>query len=310
MLHSRLLRYLDEVVSSGSIRQAAERLNVASSSINRQILELESKIQVPIFERLPRGLRLTAAGEILITHIRQTLRDHDRVQSRISELRGLNRGTIKVATMSGLASGVLSRLVVRFREEYPGIKIVVHTYLADAILNAVEQADVDFGFGYNLRADPSLHLLHVFAARLGAIVSAQHPLAKLPGVRLADCCNYPVVLADSTTSIYRQVHNACVGSKVTLKPTFETNSVELMKYLAIRDSAVTFLSATDVSEEIRDGDLVFLRILDQSLKSHPLAMIHRANTSLALSPALFAEMLRIETLKLLERGHLAQQDMA
>src|SRR5216683_2923938 len=91
MLHSRLLRYLDEVVSSGSIRKAAEKLNVASSSINRQILELEESLQARIFERLPRGLRLTSAGEVLITHVRQTLRDHDKVQTRILELQGLSR---------------------------------------------------------------------------------------------------------------------------------------------------------------------------------------------------------------------------
>src|SRR5579862_8524095 len=60
MLHSRLLRYLDEVSRLGSIRKAAVRLNVASSAINRQILALENELGAPIFERMPRRLRLTA----------------------------------------------------------------------------------------------------------------------------------------------------------------------------------------------------------------------------------------------------------
>ncbi len=51
MLHSRMLRYLDEVARCGSIRQAAERLNVASSAINRQILALEAELGTPIFHR-------------------------------------------------------------------------------------------------------------------------------------------------------------------------------------------------------------------------------------------------------------------
>ena len=54
MLHSRLLRYLDEAARLGSIRKAASRLNVASSAINRQILALEEELGVPIFERMPR----------------------------------------------------------------------------------------------------------------------------------------------------------------------------------------------------------------------------------------------------------------
>ena len=300
MLHSRLLRYLDEVVRSGSIRQAAEKLNVASSSINRQILELEDGLQAPIFERLPRGLRLTAAGEVLITHIRQTLRDHDRVTSRISELQGLSRSTIKIATMDGLAGGVLSSLVVEFRTRHPGVKVDVKNYVAEDIVTAVEQADADIGFGYNLRADPGLHVLNTFDTRLGAIIARDHPLAGKPGVRLSECCEYPIVQADPTLSIYGLIKDACAGSKVALKPAFETNSIAMMKYLAVHDSAVAFLSATDVSEEIRSGQLSYLRILDRSLKTHSLKLVHRANASLALAPALFAEAVRHSVTKLLD----------
>jgi DNA-binding transcriptional LysR family regulator len=302
VLHSRLLRYLDEVVNSGSIRQAAEKLNVASSSINRQILELEESLQTQIFERLPRGLRLTSAGEVLITHVRQTLRDHDQVQTRILELRGLSRGTIKVATMNGLASGVVSQLAVEFKKKHPGVKIVVKSLLGEDILKAVEQAEADIGLGYSMRTDPSLYVMDVFDARLGAIVACDHPLAALPGVRLSQCCDYPIVIADQTLSIYRLMQNACIGSKVTMQPAFETNSIELMKYLAIHDKAVTFLSATDVSEEVRENRLTYLRILDRSLKSHPLTLIHRANSSLALAPALFAESIRQAVSKLFQRS--------
>ncbi|WP_137044805.1 LysR family transcriptional regulator [Pseudolabrys sp. FHR47] len=308
MLHSRLLRYLDEVVNSGSIRQAAEKLNVASSSINRQILELEESLQAQIFERLPRGLRLTSAGEVLITHVRQTLRDHDQVQTRILELQGLSRGTIKVATMNGLASGVVSQLAVEFKKKHPGMKIIVKSLLGEAILKAVEQGDADIGLGYSMRTDPSLHIMDVFDARLGAIVASDHPLAGLPGVRLSQCCDYPIVMADQTLSIYRLMQNACIGSKVTMQAAFETNSIELMKYLAIHDRAVTFLSATDVSEEVRENRLTYVRILDRSLKSHPLTLIHRANSSLALAPALFAESIRQAVSKLFQRSSRSRAD--
>ena len=83
MLHSRLLKYLDEVARLGSIRKASARLNVASSAINRQILALENELGTPIFERMPRRLRLTATGEVLIAHVRETLKGHARVESQI-----------------------------------------------------------------------------------------------------------------------------------------------------------------------------------------------------------------------------------
>src|SRR5271155_4091774 len=98
--HSRLLRYLDEVARTGSIRQAARRLNVAASSINRQIILLEATIGTPLFERLRGRLRLTAPGEMLIAHVRETLKDHARVMAQIEDLKGMRRGQVTVGTMA------------------------------------------------------------------------------------------------------------------------------------------------------------------------------------------------------------------
>jgi DNA-binding transcriptional LysR family regulator len=79
--------YLDEVSRLGSIRKAASRLNVASSAINRQILALENELGAPIFERMPRSLRLTSTGEVLIAHVRETLKGHQRVEAQIAASR-------------------------------------------------------------------------------------------------------------------------------------------------------------------------------------------------------------------------------
>src|SRR5258708_37145545 len=104
MLHSRLLTYVDEVARTGSIRKAAAHLNVAASAISRQILALETQLGTPLFQRLPKKLILTAAGEILIGHVRQSLKELTRAQAKIEELYRLRRGKITVAYMSWLVS--------------------------------------------------------------------------------------------------------------------------------------------------------------------------------------------------------------
>src|SRR5476649_2004153 len=75
MQHTRFLRYVDAVARAGSIRRAAERLHLASSAVNRRILDLEEELGAPIFERLPRGVRLTAAGELFVAYVRRRLAD-------------------------------------------------------------------------------------------------------------------------------------------------------------------------------------------------------------------------------------------
>src|SRR6516225_12498387 len=100
MKHLRIMRYVDEVARTGSIRKAAGHLNVTSSAVNRQILDLEEELGAPLFERRPRGVRLTAAGEVFVNFLRQHNGDVERMKSQIEDLKGLRRGTVRIGSQA------------------------------------------------------------------------------------------------------------------------------------------------------------------------------------------------------------------
>src|ERR1700751_3311474 len=87
-IHAAALLYFDAVRRAGSIREAARRLNVASSAVNRQILKLEAEIGAPLFDRFPDGIKLTWAGEAIARHVLVVLQDLDRARSDIEGLKG------------------------------------------------------------------------------------------------------------------------------------------------------------------------------------------------------------------------------
>ena len=89
MKHLRIFSYVDEVARSGSIRKAAERLNVTASAVNRRIADLESELGAPLFDRRPRGVRLTAAGEVFVHYLRGHNGEVERMKSQIEDLKGL-----------------------------------------------------------------------------------------------------------------------------------------------------------------------------------------------------------------------------
>src|SRR5713226_5815021 len=97
MRHVRILRYVDEIARCGSIRRAAERLNVTASAVNRRVADLEEELGARLFERRPRGVRLTAAGEMFVRYAREQATDMERVKSQIEDLKGLRRGTVRIA---------------------------------------------------------------------------------------------------------------------------------------------------------------------------------------------------------------------
>ena len=102
---SRFLQYFIAVAQQGSIRRASEILNITASAVDRQILLAEQHLGIPLFERLPSGLRLTAAGALLFDQARRWGKEFDSVRVAFEDLRGLRRGHVRFALIDALAKG-------------------------------------------------------------------------------------------------------------------------------------------------------------------------------------------------------------
>jgi DNA-binding transcriptional LysR family regulator len=268
MLHARILGYLDEVARSGSVRKAAERLHVSPTAVNKQILQLEAQHGVALFERLPRGMRLTAAGELLVAHVRRTLSDQRQTWRQVERLRGLTGGEIRLATMNGLAAGLLPRIVLRFQQTAPHVRISVTTGFIGGLVKLLDDREIDLCLAYNLPSDPRLQVIDTFDAALGLVVAASHPLATVPVARVQDCLDYPIVIADAFMAMGRNVRDMFARAQAPLHAAHSANSTEYMKALALHGKAVTFLSRFDVDEESRAGTLVWRPLSGQTAPNH------------------------------------------
>src|SRR5438552_10253971 len=88
-------RYFLAVAASGSVRAASRELNVAASAISRQLILLEDQLGIALFDRSGRNLRLTAAGEVLLSGLRAAAQGHEETLDHLGALRGLKRGRVK-----------------------------------------------------------------------------------------------------------------------------------------------------------------------------------------------------------------------
>src|SRR3982075_4679352 len=136
MRHLRFLRYVDEVARAGSIRKAADVLHVPASAVNRRIMDLEEELGAPLFERRPRGVRLTAAGELFVRYIREQTGDVERMKSQIEDLKGLRRGTVRIACSQALALDFLPREIAEFRTRHPFVAFDVKVYAHERAMAA------------------------------------------------------------------------------------------------------------------------------------------------------------------------------
>src|SRR5580698_7958182 len=139
----RLLTYVDAVARHGSIRKAADALNVASSALNRQILDLEWDLGSALFERLPRGVRLTAAGEVFLAYARQAMSELKAVESRVEQLRGMVRGQVSVAAVESVAGELLPTAISQFQATHPNVRFIVRIGGPEELVSALGADQVD-----------------------------------------------------------------------------------------------------------------------------------------------------------------------
>lgn len=292
MLHSRLLYYVDEVARSGSMRKAAARLNVASSAVNRQILALEAALGTPLFLRLPRKLVPTAAGEIVIGHVRQTLKEMEHVQLHLEALRGLRTGAITLALMSGLAANMLPRLAADFRQRSPRVKLSLRLLPRGRdIMAAVASGEADLGLGFDFPQDRNLRVLASSIGWLGAVMAPDHPLARHTRLRLSDCADYPLVLPEAGMAIHPYLEAAFAASSLPMEAALETNSIEVMRHAAMLDRAITFLTPFDIEWEKQAGRLAYVPVHELRGRGQTLLLIGRERGTDPLA-SLLAEQIK------------------
>ncbi|MBT9385234.1 LysR family transcriptional regulator [Pseudooceanicola sp. CBS1P-1] len=292
MLHARMLSYLDEVARCGSIRKAAKGLNVSSTSINRQILALEAQLGQPIFERMPNRLRLTAAGEVLIEHVRETLRNFERLQLRLDGLKGLQRGQLKVATTLGLAGGPIPGIVQRFLADHPGATLDLQALFADNLPGSTLSGESDLALGFNLLPHPGLKTVLHYEVPIGLVVHRDHDLAGQSEGRAHNLIGYPLVLPAKNMTLRSFIDIALARLPDMPVPVVETNSIEMLKQLLRDGVSVSLLNPLDVGEEIARGELRYLPLRPATTQT--LKLVARSKGMIDPLTSRFIEHLRRE----------------
>lgn len=292
MNHLRFLRYVDEVARCGSIRQAAERLHVAASAVNRRLLDIEGELGTPIFERLPRGMRLTSAGERFILYVRQRNAALDQVRSEIEDLKGLRRGQVRIIASQALAPVFLPEAIAAFRRSHPLVDFDVRIGDRKQALEALRNYDSDLTLTFNLEPTPEVTRLAEFEQKLVIMMHRDHPLARDKGpVRLRHCADYPIVMPDRDTGGRQLLERHLSRGSLRLQPVTQSNSFEFLRGCLVHDQALSFQIELGA---VSDGEqLVYREIEDRGFPKGQLVLAHLRDRAMPVIASAFARHLEL-----------------
>lgn len=287
---SRFLRYFMAVGRYGSIRKAADVLHVSASAIDRQILNVEADLGMPLFERLPTGLRLTAAGEIMMAAGGRWQKNLSDVRAQIEDLRGLKRGHVDIAVIDALAKGYLPGVVRSLQSRYPGITIGVRVIENDQVRAAIMNGEVDFGIFFEPQSYRDITVRAFVEVVLGLITPRDHPLGQQKEARFSAVIGSALIVPAEPLAVSQQIAVLEGITGVVLDRTVTSDNIQMIVSLVLEGVGIGILTSIDVFTEVKRGLLGFTRISDSILRPMTLAL----GTATARTPSYAASIVLAE----------------
>jgi DNA-binding transcriptional LysR family regulator len=240
MRHLQIYGFISEVARQGSIRKSAERLNITPSALTRRIQDFEEEFGTPVFERLPHGMRLNAAGELLIRHFRDHNAQLERLRSQVADLSGVRRGHVALVCSQAFAEGVIPDQIAAYRRQHPQVSFSIQVKDRAEGIAALSRFEADLALLLDPPPSSDVRELLVTQLPVCAVVSTSHPLAKEDTLRLRDCCRFPLAMPSPALALRMILDKALIRRQIEPDIPVESGSLEFLRNYAMREQAVAF----------------------------------------------------------------------
>jgi DNA-binding transcriptional LysR family regulator len=283
-INQRALAYLNEVIHFGSLRKAAQHLNVDPSAISRQLSVLEDELETRLLERTSQGVRPTEAGNMLVAHYRQQRANEQGVLSRLSDLQGVRQGSVRIAVGEGFIADLISQPLQSFILRYPGIDLEVRMAGANEALGLLKEDAVDLALVYAPAEDEALEI-HVDTRQpLDLIIPPQHRLADYPGpIPMAALRGEALALIHNSTGMGQLAVVVAQLEHVELRPKLRTNSVAVLTNFVKSGIGVAFMPELTVSHELQAGNIRRLPLANLALRDARARIVSHKGRELAVA---------------------------
>lgn len=288
---SQTFRCVDAVARRGSIRQAAEALHLTPAAVHQQIVKFEEQVGTPIFDRLPRGMQLTVAGEIMVAALRRSQRDFDSALAQVADLRTLRRGHVSVAVSHSSAEAVVPDVIEQVMRSYPGVTYTVLSGSGHEILQWVANGEVDIGYCLRRPLPAGVEEIRAYRQQFGLVTSPGHPLLmRHRPLRLRDCLDEPQLFMSPDTELRKFVEQLAARGKTALRPLVETSSVALARRLVASGIGVSFLLLENVAADVARGRLAWTPLADAGAHSYS-GLYQRTGQTISVATGMFIQFL-------------------
>jgi len=269
------------VAELGNFRRAAEAVHISQPAFSRRIEKLEQALGAKLLERTTRRVSLTAVGRDFARKVQQLLDDLDTTLLGIRGIAATRLSEVTIACVPSTVYYYLSRVIVRYRESYPKIRLRVFDAGANEVLNAVARGEADFGLNFIGSQEPDIDFHPLLEERFVAACRRDHPLARKRSVSWTELAAYDFIAVAKSSGNRLLLDQALAGLPGRPESVYEAQHVTTL--LGLVEAGLGVAAVPSLAMPGKDHPLLVSVPLQDPVVTRHVGLIRRRSRT--LSPA-------------------------
>ncbi|NLK21905.1 MAG: LysR family transcriptional regulator [Epulopiscium sp.] len=280
------------VASTLSFSEAANNLFISQSAVSQSIKNLEEKLNIQLFFRNTKQVRLTKDGEVLFQHIEQAYNLIKNAERTIDEIHSLSKGEVRIGASDTICKYYLLPFFKEFHKLYPGVKIHVTNGTSPKCVELLQQGSVDFIISNipNHYVDVSMIIKKVQPIQDVFIAGMQFNELKNRQVSLKDLEKYPFLMLESKTTTREFFDDMIKEKNINIIPEIELGSIDLLVEMSKIGLGLTFVWKNCIKEQLKSKE-VFMVHVKEKIPVRYLGVITHKHIPLSIGAKKFIELL-------------------
>jgi len=285
------LSIFQAVAAAESISRGAERLFISQSAVSKQLADFEQALGLKLFDRLPRGVRLTEPGRLLLGYANRLFAIEADAERALGDLRQLVRGRIIIGASRTIGSYLLPERLAAFRQQHPGVELELQVENTSTIERRLVGGEIDLGFTEGVVSDERLDYEIYAQDELVLIAHPAHPAALRAPLSVSDLEALPMLIHEVGSGTREVTEIALASRKVRIRPAMTLASSEAIKQTVAAGAGLAFLSSLSIQTELEARRLVVVPVRQLRIQ-RPLYLVRLRSATPGPSLQAFLDSLK------------------
>lgn len=263
------------VAELNSFTKAAEVLGYSQSTISFQIKQLESELNVQLFERINHTIALTEKGKEVLNYAHQMKKLIQEIKETMQTEQEI-KGNVRLAMADSLCNSLFSDNFLDFRKQHPGISLKIIPAGTEEMFRLINHNEVDAILTLDNHIYNTEYKI-VKEEKVGVhfVAGANSSLAQSKSISIPELIRYPFILTEKGMSYRRLMDEKLAEISLEIQPVLEIGSTSLICSLIEQGAGISFLPDYVTAKSIADGKMVYLNVDDFEIEVWKQLLYHR-----------------------------------